>query len=158
MIADDALADLVRALIPLPAVVDLERLSAVIGGSCTTRARKRRRSCSARAEATTGGAGARRPRDPAPLSLRSRRFDADRDPRQIVAYWDAGPTISLSGTTHAAPFFSARRARGNLGLSDRQWRVIAPFVVGGFGPQDLLFESGGVVLPGARASTSESNE
>ncbi len=49
--------------------------------------------------------------------------------------------------TTQAPVFVRNGLAGMLGLSERQVRVIAPFVGGGFGPKIMMFYPEEVLLP-----------
>ena len=84
-----------------------------------------------------------------------RRFLYDRgasspiETRGIVAHWDARADQLTVWDTTQAPVFLRGGLAGMLGLSERQVRVIAPFVGGGFGPKIMLFYPEEVLLPWA---------
>ena len=69
--------------------------------------------------------------------------------RGIVARWDARANQLTIWDTTQAPVFLRNGLAGMLGLSERQVRVIAPFVGGGFGPKIMLFYPEEVVIPWA---------
>ena len=78
--------------------------------------------------------------------LRSRRVLADGNPRHCRQLGRAGGRLTVWDTTQA-PVFLRNGLAGMLGLSERQVRVIAPFVGGGFGPKIMLFYPEEVVIP-----------
>ena len=84
-----------------------------------------------------------------------RRFLYDRgasnpiETRGIVANWDARADQLTVWDTTQAPVFLRGGLAAMLGLSERQVRVIAPFVGGGFGPKIMLFYPEEVLLPWA---------
>ena len=85
----------------------------------------------------------------------SRRFHYDHgasspiETRGIVANWDARANQLTVWDTTQAPVFLRNGLAAMLGLSERQVRVIAPFVGGGFGPKIMLFYPEEVVIPWA---------
>ncbi len=85
----------------------------------------------------------------------SRRFRYDHgasspiETRGIVANWDARANQLTVWDTTQAPVFLRNGLAAMLGLSERQVRVIAPFVGGGFGPKIMLFYPEEVVIPWA---------
>jgi carbon-monoxide dehydrogenase large subunit len=67
--------------------------------------------------------------------------------RGVVAQWDSrGNQLTIWDTTQA-PVFIRNGLAGMLGLNERQVRVIAPFVGGGFGPKIMMFYPEEVLLP-----------
>jgi len=67
--------------------------------------------------------------------------------RGVVAQWDArGRQMTIWDTTQA-PVFVRNGLAAILGLGERQVRVIAPFVGGGFGPKIMMFYPEEVTLP-----------
>jgi len=67
--------------------------------------------------------------------------------RGVVAQWNArGSQMTVWDTTQA-PVFIRNGLAAMLGLSERQVRVIAPFVGGGFGPKIMMFYPEEVALP-----------
>ena len=93
----------------------------------------------------------------------ARRFHYDHgasspiETRGIVANWDARANQLTVWDTTQAPVFLRNGLAGMLGLSERQVRVIAPFVGGGFGPKIMLFYPEEVVHPvgGDEAQSSD---
>jgi carbon-monoxide dehydrogenase large subunit len=148
-IAEDALADIGVELDPLPAVVDLEkalddtsaRVHEDVRGNIAAHVRQNR-----------GNYGAARSRAD---HLVARRFHYDHgasspiETRGIVANWDGRANQLTIWDTTQAPVFLRNGLAGMLGLSERQVRVIAPFVGGGFGPKIMLFYPEEVVIPWA---------
>jgi carbon-monoxide dehydrogenase large subunit len=148
-IAEDALADIAVDLEPLPAVVDLEkaiedsssRVHDDVRGNIAAHVRQRRGNYAA-ACAKAG-------------HLISRRFLYDHgasspiETRGMVANWDARANHLTMWDTTQAPVFLRNGLAAMLGLSERQVRVIAPFVGGGFGPKIMLFYPEEVVVPWA---------
>lgn len=74
-----------------------------------------------------------------------RRFAYDRgtaaamENRGIVASWDAKSEQLLMYDTTQAPIAIRNGIAAMLGLSEKQVRVIAPFIGGGFGPKIMMF-------------------
>jgi aerobic carbon-monoxide dehydrogenase large subunit len=148
-IAEDALGDIAVDLEPLAAVVDLEKAltetSATVhddvGSNIAARVRQHR-----------GNYGATRARA---AHVISRRFLYDHgasspiETRGLVARWDGRANQLTVWDTTQAPVFLRNGLAGILGLSERQVRVIAPFVGGGFGPKIMLFYPEEVVVPWA---------
>ena len=81
-----------------------------------------------------------------------RHFDYDRgtaaamENRGIVATWDAKSEQLTMWDTTQAPISIRNGLAGMLGLSERQVRVIAPFIGGGFGPKIMMFYPEEVLL------------
>jgi aerobic carbon-monoxide dehydrogenase large subunit len=82
-----------------------------------------------------------------------RRFVYDRgtaaamENRGIVAHWEAkSETLTMWDTTQA-PIPIRNGIAAMLGLSEKQVRVIAPFIGGGFGPKIMMFYQEEVLLP-----------
>jgi len=67
--------------------------------------------------------------------------------RGVVAQWDARASQMTIWDTTQAPVFVRNGLAGVLGLNERQVRVIAPFVGGGFGPKIMMFYPEEVLLP-----------
>jgi carbon-monoxide dehydrogenase large subunit len=148
-LAEDALADIVVDIDPLPAVVDLEKALAAssplvhddLGTNISAHVRQTKGDY---AKAVTQAAHVIR-----------RRFLYDRgasnpiETRGIVANWDARADHLTVWDTTQAPVFLRGGLAAMLGLSERQVRVIAPFVGGGFGPKIMLFYPEEVLLPWA---------
>ncbi len=148
-LAEDALADIELELEPLPAVVDLEkalldgssRVHDDVSGNVAAHVRQRKGDYAA--------AAARADR------LIRRRFFYDHgasipmETRGVVARWDARADQLTVWDTTQAPVFIRNGLAGMLGLGERQVRVIAPFVGGGFGPKIMMFYPEEVLLPWA---------
>jgi carbon-monoxide dehydrogenase large subunit len=146
-LAEDALADIVVDLEPLPAVVDLERALSEnsptvhddVRGNVAARVRQRKGDY---AVAVTHADHVIR-----------RRFHYDHgasmpmETRGVVAKWDAKANHLTVWDTTQAPVFVRNGLAGMLGLGERQVRVIAPFVGGGFGPKIMMFYPEEVLLP-----------
>jgi len=67
--------------------------------------------------------------------------------RGVVAQWNAPRRPDDDLGHHQAPVFVRNGLAAMLGLGERQVRVIAPFVGGGFGPKIMMFYPEEVVLP-----------
>lgn len=82
-----------------------------------------------------------------------RRFLYDRgtaaaiENRGVVAIWDAKAEQLTVYDTTQAPVFIRNGLAAMLGLSEKQVRVIAPFIGGGFGPKIMMFYPDEVLLP-----------
>ena len=148
-LAEDALADIGVELDPLPAVVDLEKAlteaSALVHDGV-------RGNVAAHVRQSRGNYAAARTRAD---HVVGRRFLYDHgasmpiETRGIVANWDARANQLTIWDTTQAPVFLRNGLAAMLGLSERQVRVIAPFVGGGFGPKIMLFYPEEVVIPWA---------
>src|SRR5580700_1464370 len=146
-IAEDALDDIVVDLETLPAVVDLEAalengaafVHDDLGSNVASHVRQSKgdyRSAAAKAD----------------LVLK-RRFRYEHgisspiETRGVVAQWNArGQQLTVWDTTQA-PVFVRNGLAAQLGLGERQVRVIAPFVGGGFGPKIMMFYPEELALP-----------
>jgi len=146
-IAEDALADIAVEYQPLPAVTDLERAlapdSARVHDDVTG-------NVAARVHQGKGDYDAAR--STAALVLR-RRFRYDRgcsapiETRGVVADWDAKAERLTVWDTAQAPVVVRNGLAAMLKLSERQVRVVAPFIGGGFGPKIMMFYPEEVLLP-----------
>ncbi|MBP7999603.1 MAG: xanthine dehydrogenase family protein [Chloroflexi bacterium] len=93
-------------------------------------------------------------RDAAHLLLK-RRFVYDRGPsaamenRGVVAEWDHRAGRMTIWDTTQAPVVIRNGMAAMLGLSEKQVRVIAPFIGGGFGPKIMMFYQEEVLVPWA---------
>jgi len=67
--------------------------------------------------------------------------------RGIVADWDARSEMLTVWDTTQAPIAIRNGLAAMLGLSEKQVRVIAPFIGGGFGPKIMMFYPEEVLLP-----------
>ena len=148
-LAEDALADIVIEIEPLPAVVDLESALAAgsalvhddVGSNVAAHVRQTKGNYAAAV------AGADR-------VIRCRlRYDhgisSPMETRGVVAQWDPRANSLTVWDTTQAPVFIRNGLAGMLGLGERQVRVIAPFVGGGFGPKIMMFYPEEVLLPWA---------
>ena len=148
-LAEDALADIVVELDPLPVVVDLEKALADTSSRVHDDVRG---NVAAHVHQGRGNYAAARARAE---HIISRRFYYDHgasspiETRGIVANWDARANQLTVWDTTQAPVFLRNGLAAMLGLSERQVRVIAPFVGGGFGPKIMLFYPEEVVIPWA---------
>jgi carbon-monoxide dehydrogenase large subunit len=148
-LAEDALADIVVDIDRLPAVVDLEKALAApsplvhddLGTNIAAHARQ------------TKGDYAMAAAQAAHVIRWRFRYDRGAsnpiETRGIVAHWDARADHLTVWDTTQAPVFLRGGLAARLGLSERQVRVIAPFVGGGFGPKIMLFYPEEVLLPWA---------
>ncbi len=148
-VAEDALADIVVELDPLPPVVDLEaglkpdaaRVHEDVAGNVAAHVRQARGDYAAAAARAT--------------HVIRRRFVYDHgasapiETRGVVASFDARAGQLTVWDTTQAPVFIRDGLAGMLGLSERQVRVIAPFVGGGFGPKIMMFYPEEVLIPWA---------
>jgi len=148
-LAEDALSDISVELDPLPAVVDLE----TAGAETSARVHEDvRGNVAAHVRQSRGNYAAARGRADHIIARRFRYDHGASSPietRGIVANWDArGNQLTVWDTTQA-PVFLRNGLAAMLGLNERQVRVIAPFVGGGFGPKIMLFYPEEVVIPWA---------
>jgi len=67
--------------------------------------------------------------------------------RGIVAEWDAKADRLTVWDTTQAPVVIRNGLAAMLGLSERQVRVVAPFIGGGFGPKMMMFYPEEVLIP-----------
>ncbi|MEW6644939.1 MAG: xanthine dehydrogenase family protein molybdopterin-binding subunit [Pseudomonadota bacterium] len=146
-IAEDALDDIAVELDELPVAVDLEgaaRASTVrvhddVDGNVAAHVRQ-----------TKGNYRAAAAKAHLVLKRRFRYEHGISSPietRGVVAQWNArGQQLTMWDTTQA-PVFVRNGLAAMLGLGERQVRVIAPFVGGGFGPKIMMFYPEEVVLP-----------
>ena len=85
--------------------------------------------------------------------LLKRRFTYDRgtaaamENRGIVATWDSRDQELTIWDTTQAPIPIRNGLAAMLGLSEKQVRVIAPFIGGGFGPKIMMFYPEEVLIP-----------
>jgi carbon-monoxide dehydrogenase large subunit len=148
-IAEDALADITVELEPLPAVVDLEKALAAgsplvhddVGSNVAARVRQTKGNYAAAAAAADRIIRCR--------FRYSHGIASPIETRGVVAHWDGrAPRLTVWDSTQA-PVFIRNGLAGMLGLSERQVRVIAPFVGGGFGPKIMMFYPEEVLIPWA---------
>ena len=112
-------------------------------------ARQRRRACAPRPRATTPPP-ARAPNTSSAAASSTTTAPHRRSRRAASSpIGTRAPTSSRCGTRRRRRCSCATGWPAMLGLSERQVRVIAPFVGGGFGPKIMLFYPEEVVLPWA---------
>jgi aerobic carbon-monoxide dehydrogenase large subunit len=146
-IAEDALDDIDIVLEQLPAVVDLEKglrpgaalVHEDLGSNVSAHVRQ-----------TKGNYAAAAAKADHIIKRRLRYEHGISSPietRGVVAQWDGRANHMTIWDTTQAPVFVRNGLAGILGLSERQVRVIAPFVGGGFGPKIMMFYPEEVLLP-----------
>ncbi len=146
-LAEDAAQQIVVDFEPLPAVVDIEKALApdapVIHEDLAHNLNAHVIQCKGDYAAI---------RDQAAVLIK-RRFRYDRgtaaamENRGIVASWDAKSEQLTMWDTTQAPIPIRNGIAAMLGLSERQVRVVAPFIGGGFGPKIMMFYPEEVLLP-----------
>lgn len=146
-IAEDALADIQVDYEPLEAVVDMERALATnsiliheeIGSNIA-----------AHVVQTKGDYGSIK-QGAAIILKRQFKYEhgcaAAIENRGIVAEWDRRAGRLTVWDTTQAPVVIRNGLAGMLGLSERQVRVVAPFIGGGFGPKIMMFYQEEVLVP-----------
>src|SRR6266702_3101994 len=146
-VAEDALDDIDVELELLAAVVDLE---AALTSSSALVHDDLRSNISAHVRQNKGDY--RRAAAKAHLILK-RRFRYEHgisspiETRGVVAQWNGRASQMTIWDTTQAPVFVRNGLAAMLGLGERQVRVIAPFVGGGFGPKIMMFYPEEVTLP-----------
>jgi carbon-monoxide dehydrogenase large subunit len=146
-IGEDALDDILVELENLPAVVDLE--GALENGSASVHDDL---GSNVASQLRQSKGDYRNAAAKADLVLK-RRFRYEHgisspiETRGVVAPWNArGQQLTVWDTTQA-PVFVRNGLAAQLGLGERQVRVIAPFVGGGFGPKIMMFYPEELALP-----------
>ena len=148
-IAEDAVADVVVEWEPLPVAAELAQ-SAAPGAPRVHDDLPD--NVAARVRQTKGDYAAATKRAHRVIK---RRFAYDHgcaqpmETRGVVAQWDAGSERLTVWDTTQAPIAIRNGLAAMLGLSERQVRVIAPFIGGGFGPKIMLFYPDEVLVPWA---------
>jgi aerobic carbon-monoxide dehydrogenase large subunit len=146
-LAEDAAERIVVEYEPLPAVVDLEQ---ALAADATLIHEDLRQNLNAHVIQRKGDYAQARAQ--ADLLVR-RRFTYDRgtaaalENRGIVASWDAKSEALTVWDTTQAPIPIRNGLANMLGLAEKQVRVIAPFIGGGFGPKIMMFYPEEVLLP-----------
>jgi carbon-monoxide dehydrogenase large subunit len=148
-LAEDALADIAVDLDPLPAVVDLEKALTDEAGRVHDDVRFNVAAHLRQSRGNYAAACARAARVIGRRFLYDHGCSSPIETRGVVANWDARANQLTIWDTTQAPVFFRNGIAGMLGLSERQVRVIAPFVGGGFGPKIMLFYPEEVVIPWA---------
>jgi carbon-monoxide dehydrogenase large subunit len=146
-IAEDALDDIDVELEQLPAVVDLE--AGLSAGSALVH-EDVGSNISAHVRQTKGNYALSAAKADRVIKRRFRYEHGISSPietRGVVARWDARANQMTIWDTTQAPVFVRNGLAGVLGLNERNVRVIAPFVGGGFGPKIMMFYPEEVLLP-----------
>ena len=148
-IAEDAMQDIDVDFEPLPAVVDLEQalapgaalVHADVGSNVAAHVIQRKGDYAAA-------------KQQAHLVVR-RRFHYDHgasapiETRGVVAQWDARAGKLTVWDTTQAPVVIRNGLAAMLNLNEKQVRVVAPFIGGGFGPKIMMFYPEEVLVPWA---------
>ena len=148
-IAEDALADIQMDYEPLEAVVDLEK---ALQPDSTLIHEEIGSNIAAHVVQTKGDYESAK--KDAALVIK-RRFSYEHgcaaaiENRGIVAEWDRRAGRLTVWDTTQAPVVIRNGLADMLGLSERQVRVIAPFIGGGFGPKIMMFYQEEVLVPWA---------
>src|ERR1041385_8163169 len=153
-IAEDALAEIQVDYEPLEAVVDLEK---ALGAESPIIHEEIGSNIAAHVVQTKG--------DYEPVKQNAalvikRRFSYEHgcaaaiENRGIVAEWDKRAGRLTVWDTTQAPVVIRNGLAGMLGLSERQVRVVAPFIGGGFGPKIMMFYQEEVLVPWAAMKLS----
>jgi carbon-monoxide dehydrogenase large subunit len=146
-IAEDAVGDIVVDWEPLPVAAELEaaarpdapRVHDDVPGNVAAWVRQTKGDYAAAARG-------------AALIIK-RRFNYDHgcsqpmETRGVVAQWDAKADKLTIWDSTQAPVAIRNGLAEMLGLSERQVRVIAPFIGGGFGPKIMMFYPEEVLIP-----------
>ena len=148
-IAEDALMDIQVDYEPLQAVVDMEK---ALGEDSPLIHEEIGSNIAAHVVQTKGEFDFEAIKKDAALTVK-RRFNyehgcaAAMENRGIVAEWDRRSGRLTVWDTTQAPVFIRNGLAGMLGLSERNVRVIAPFIGGGFGPKIMMFYQEEVLVP-----------
>jgi aerobic carbon-monoxide dehydrogenase large subunit len=146
-IAEDALDDIDVELEQLAAVVDLEK--GLRAGSALVH-EDLGSNISAHVRQTKGNYAAAATKADRIIKRRFRYEHGMSSPietRGVVAQWDRRANQMTIWDTTQAPVFVRNGLASMLDLNERQVRVIAPFVGGGFGPKIMMFYPEEVLLP-----------
>ena len=148
-LAEDALADVQVSYEPLPAVVDLEKAlqpgSPLVHDDLASNVAAHVIQTKGNYETARKGAAAVIRR----RLLYEHGCAAAIENRGIVAQWDPRSGRLTVWDTTQAPVVIRNGLAGMLGLSERQVRVVAPFIGGGFGPKIMMFYQEEVLVPWA---------
>ena len=148
-LAEDALADISVDYRPLPPAADLEAAAATGAPRVHDDLPD---NVAAEVHQSKGDYQAARARA---AHIVRRRFHYDRgasspiETRGVVAEWDNRAEKLTVWDTTQAPVVIRNGLAGMLGLSERQVRVIAPFIGGGFGPKIMMFYPEEMLIPWA---------
>jgi carbon-monoxide dehydrogenase large subunit len=148
-LAEDALGGIAVDLETLPAVVDLEKaltsssalLHEDVGSNVAARVRQQK-----------GNYAQALPQADRVIRRRLHYDHGASSPmetRGVVANWDVRANQLTVWDTTQAPVFLRNGLAARLGMSERQVRVIAPFVGGGFGPKIMMFYPEELLVPWA---------
>jgi len=146
-IAEDAAEKVVVLVDPLPAVVDIEK---ALSADAALIHEDLAQNLNAHAIQRKGDYETARQQADVIIKRRllyDRGTAAAMENRGIVASWDAKSEQLLMYDTTQAPIAIRNGIAAMLGLSEKQVRVIAPFIGGGFGPKIMMFYPEEVVLP-----------
>lgn len=148
-IAEDALADIVVDYEPLDAVVDLEK---ALGADTPFVHEELQSNVAAHVVQRKGDYESTK--EAAALTVERNYFydhgcAAAMENRGIVAEWNSRANRLTVWDTTQAPVVIRNGLAGMLGLSERDVRVIAPFIGGGFGPKIMMFYQEEVLVPWA---------
>lgn len=148
-VAEDALAEIVVDWDPQPVAADLEaaatpaapRVHADLPDNTAARVRQAKGDYAAAARAAHR------------VIRRRLRYDhgasMPMETRGVVAQWDARAARLTLWDTTQAPVVIRNVLAAVLGLSERQLRVIAPFIGGGFGPKIMVYYPEELLVPWA---------
>jgi carbon-monoxide dehydrogenase large subunit len=146
-VAEDALDDIDVDLEQLPAVVDIEKAltaaSVHVHDDLET-------NVAAHVRQTKGDYRSAAAKADMILKRRFRYEHGISSPietRGVVAQWNVRASQMTIWDTTQAPVFVRNGLAAMLGLGERQVRVIAPFIGGGFGPKIMMFYPEEVTLP-----------
>jgi carbon-monoxide dehydrogenase large subunit len=148
-IAEDALADIVVDLEPLPVAVDLERALAADAPRLHEHLES---NVAAYVHQQKGDY--ERARANADVVV-ARRFRYDRgvsaaiENRAVAASWDARSESLIIWDTTQAPIPIRNGLARMLGMAESQVQVVAPFIGGGFGPKIMMFYPEEMLVPWA---------
>ncbi len=147
-IAEDALADIQIDYEPLEAFVDIER---IFESTLLPAVHDDIPSNIAAHVVQTKGDYESAKKDAALVIKRRFKYEhgcaAAIENRGIVVQWDKRAARLTVWDTTQAPVVIRNGLAGMLGLSERQVRVIAPFIGGGFGPKIMMFYQEEVLVP-----------
>src|SRR5215216_6216195 len=146
-IAEDALADIQVDYEPLEAAVDMEK---ALGADSPIIHEEIGSNVAAHVVQTKGDYESAK-KDAALVIMRRLSYEhgcaAAIENRGIVAEWDKRAGRLTVWDTTQAPVVIRNGLADMLGLSERQVRVIAPFIGGGFGPKIMMFYQEEVLVP-----------
>jgi carbon-monoxide dehydrogenase large subunit len=138
-LAEDAVADIAVEYEPLPAAVDMENALTAgtpivhddLPGNIAAKVRQ--------SNGNYAAASARADRIIRRRLIYDQGISSPIETRGVVAQWDGRSNQLTVWDTTQGPVFVRNSVAASLGLSERQVRIIAPFVGGGFGPKMLFY-------------------